>query len=226
MTPQYRAKGLAHLVRSVALVVVAGSALVPLSGAVASGNVQIAAASSSPASIESCITSQAPPAAIVEACTKLLESKELLGADRAAALYHRGLAYGAMGDGAKARSDLLASANQYTALMPISNPPVALLYARAVVWHSLGDADRAIADYDQVARMAPTEPLVFLNRGILLARYKQQYRLALMDFDRVLELKPKDPEVAYRAAQERAVAMAAISSPGVQDRKNGDTGLP
>jgi len=131
-----------------------------------------------------------------------------------------------MGDGAKARSDLLASANQYTALMPISNPPVALLYARAVVWHSLGDADRAIADYDQVARMAPTEPLVSLNRGILLARYKQQYRLALMDFDRVLELKPKNPEVAYRAAQERAVAMAAISSPGVQDRKNGDNGLP
>jgi lipoprotein NlpI len=227
MIPEDIAKGLAHLMRSVVLAVVMGLEPIAASVSIAADNVQIAAASSSPTSLAQCVRPQALPwAAIVEACNKVLGSKDLIGADRAAALYSRGRAYEVLGDSTRARSDLLGAADQYTALMPLLSPAPALLYARAQVWHSLGEADRAISDYDQVARLVLTEPLVFLNRGILLARYKQQYQLALMDFDQVLALKPKDPEVAYRAAQERAIALAAIGAPRAHESDHEAAGIP
>jgi tetratricopeptide (TPR) repeat protein len=107
--------------------------------------------------------------------------------------------------------DLLQAADQYSVLISKSSPQPALIYARAMIWHALGEADRALADYNRVARLEPNNPVVFLNPGIVLARYKADYALALIDFDQVLQLKPADPQVLHRAALERAAALAVTS---------------
>jgi len=157
---------------------------------------------------ERCLRSSSAPQ-VIAACSEALDAG-LDGADRARALARRGNARQSLGDGMGAKSDLLQAADQYDALISPLSPP-ALVYARAVIWHALGEADRALADYNRVARMQPNEPLVFLNRGLVLARYKADYALALIDFDQVLQLKPANPEVLHRAALERAAALAITS---------------
>ena len=147
---------------------------------------------------------------VVAACTAAIDAG-LDGPDRARALAHRGNARRLLGDNLGARSDLFQAADQYSALISRASPQRTLIYARAMIWHTLGEADRALADYNWVARLEPGNPNVFLNRGIVLARYKAHYALALIDFEQVLQLKPRDPEVLHRAALERAAALAVTS---------------
>lgn len=196
-------------IRGIGLAVLAGLLLFLAAAAKAQTTVELAMATPEKSDIERCLhrSNQAPPL-IVAACTEAIDAGRLDGPDRALALSNRASARQSIGDSAGARSDLLQAADQYSALISPSSPQPALIYARAVVWHALGEADRALADYNWVARLNPNNPMVFLNRGILLARYKGDYALALIDFDQVLQLKPGDPQVLHRAAQERAAALA------------------
>jgi tetratricopeptide (TPR) repeat protein len=79
---------------------------------------------------------------------------------------------------------------------------------RGQAWHALGDADRALADYNRVAWMAPGWPMVFLNRGLLLAHDKKQFDLAVIDFDQALSLG-LDPQLRVRVLEEKAAALKA-----------------
>jgi tetratricopeptide (TPR) repeat protein len=192
--------------RNVGLAVLAG--LLFLVVEARAQTVELAMAAPEKSAGERCLRS--PSASVViAACSEALEAG-LDGPDRARALARRGKARQSLGDGMGAKSDLLQAADQYDALISPLSPP-ALIYARAVIWHTLGEADRALADYNRVARMQPNDPMVFLNRGLVLARYKADYALALIDFDEVLQLKPGDPEMLHRAALERAAALAITS---------------
>jgi tetratricopeptide (TPR) repeat protein len=198
-------------VRGVGLAVLVG--LVFLAGGVrAQDTVELAMATPEKSDVGRCLhpSNQTAPL-IVAACTEALNAGSLDSPDRALALSNRGRARQAQGDPEGAKSDLLQAADQYSALISRSSPQPALIYARAVIWHTLGEADRALADYNRVARLDPNNPMVFLNRGIVLARYKADYGLALVDFDQVLQLKPGDPAVLHRAALERAAALAVTS---------------
>jgi tetratricopeptide (TPR) repeat protein len=144
---------------------------------------------------------------VVAACTDALDAG-LDGPDKALALVHRGNARRSLGDDTGAKSDLLLAADQYGSLISDSSPQPAMIYARATIWHALGEADRALADYDRAARLDPNNPMIFLNRGILLVRYKADYALAVIDFEQALQLEPRDPEVRRRAMAERAAALA------------------
>jgi tetratricopeptide (TPR) repeat protein len=181
-------------------------------GARAQDTVELAMATPEKSDVRRCLdpSNQIAPL-IVAACTEAIDSGSLDRPDRALALSNRGRARQAQGDIEGAKSDLLQAADQYSALISRSSPQPALIYARAVIWHTLGEADRALADYNWVARLGPNNPMVFLNRGIVLARYKADYGLALVDFDQVLQLKPSDPAVLHRAALERAAALAVTS---------------
>lgn len=203
-------------VRSVGLAVLAGlslfnAGLFNANEARAQNTVELAMAAPEKSDIERCLhPPAAAPALVVAACTAAIDAG-LDSPDRARALAERGTARQSLGDGMGARSDLLQAADQYSALISKSSPQPALIYARGMIWHALGEADRALADYDRVARRDPNNPVVFLNRGIVLARYKADYALALIDFDQVLQLRPADPQVLHRAALERAAALAVTS---------------
>jgi tetratricopeptide (TPR) repeat protein len=176
------------------------------------GTTELAMAAPEKVEAQLCLQPPATPPVVVEACTEALDAGRLQGIDRAHALVNRGMARRLLGDGAGADQDLRQAAAQYSAVISRTSPEANLIYARALIWHALGDADRALADYNVAARLDPTAPLLFLNRGILLAHYKSDYTLALVDFDQALQLKPADPQVLYRASRERAAAALAVKS--------------
>lgn len=184
-------------------------------GLQAQSSVEIAMAMPDRADIELCLGPSAAPALVATTCTDALDSGRLDTVDRARALSKRAAARHQMGDEHGARADLLQAANQYSTLISPASPEVTLLYARATIWHALGEADQALADYNLAARLDPKDPIIFLNRGILLERFKADYALALVDFEQVLSLKPKDPDVLTRAQTERAtlITFTASASP-------------
>lgn len=199
-------------VRDVGLAVLAGLLLSSAGAASAQDAVELAMAAPQASAVQRCLRPRGEAAAlVVAACTEALDAG-LNGPDRALALTRRGNARQTMGDGMAAKSDLLQAADQYDALISDSSPQPALLYARGTIWHALGEVDRALDDYNRAARLAPNDPMIFLNRGILLVRYKADYALALIDFEQVLQLKPRDPEVLHRAALERAAALTVTNS--------------
>jgi tetratricopeptide (TPR) repeat protein len=176
------------------------------------GITELAMAAPEKVDTQLCLQPPATPPVVVEACTEALDGGRLQGIDRAHALVNRGTARRLLGDGAGADQDLRQAAAQYSALISRTLPEANLVYARALIWHALGDADRALADYNLAAQLNPTAALIFLNRGILLARFKSDYTLALVDFDQALQLNPADPQVLSRARRERDAAALAVKS--------------
>lgn len=179
--------------------------------AAAGGDPQLAAAAAQPSFSEQCLKgAAATPRRLLEACRTLLDQGGLDGLDRAVALYQRGLALEALGETQRAHDDYRAAADQYSALLSLTDPSPTILYARGQAWHAAGEADRALADYNRVAWMAPRWATVFLNRGILLARYKKQFDLAVIDFEQALSLG-LDPQLRVRAQEEKAAALKSLS---------------
>lgn len=167
-----------------------------------------AAAPNSPEQI--CLSLRAPlSSAAIAACTQAIDAGSVDGADRARAFYHRGRARQALGDKPGADADYRAAIAQYTETLSTSHPQPDRLYGRATAYHSLGEFDKALADYNQAARLDPLNPMTFLNRGILLAHKKRDRFLALIDFEVVLALEPNSSRVLRRAEQERAALMVA-----------------
>jgi tetratricopeptide (TPR) repeat protein len=192
--------------------VLAGAALcltISLADAATGAAPQLAAAAPQPSLSEQCLKGAAStPQGLVEACTNVLDRGGVDGVERAVALYQRGRAFEMMGEVQRAREDYRAAADKYSTLISLTNPSPTLLYARGQAWHALGDADRALADYNRVAWMAPGWPMVFLNRGLLLAHDKKQFDLAVIDFDQALSLG-LDPQLRVRVLEEKAAALKA-----------------
>ncbi len=69
-------------------------------------------------------------------------------------------------------------------------PELRALLLRAMSHHRLGDADRALADYDEILRREPGHAVAHLNRGIVLSTHKDEPGKAIAEFDRVLALTP------------------------------------
>jgi tetratricopeptide (TPR) repeat protein len=71
------------------------------------------------------------------------------------------------------------------------DPDTAQSYSeRARVYCDKGEHERAIADYDEAARLDPKRPVTYANRG--LARYyRGEYDLAIADYSEAIRLDPK-----------------------------------
>jgi tetratricopeptide (TPR) repeat protein len=70
----------------------------------------------------------------------------------------------------------------------------------------LGDADGALADYNEAIRLKPDFFLCYFNRGCVLGRFRGDHEGALQDLRKALELAP--PDWSLRKEAERLVAMA------------------
>ena len=80
----------------------------------------------------------------------------------------------------------------------ITDPVLAQVYnARALAWHNKGQFDRALSDYDQAVRLAPTDTTAINNRGIAW-QAKGNLDRAIADFSAAIRLDPTDRVGALR----------------------------
>lgn len=63
-------------------------------------------------------------------------------------------------------------------------------FYRAMLWFATGETDKALADYDEVIRIVPTDAHEHLCRGWAW-QAKTDYDKALADYDEVIRLDPK-----------------------------------
>ena len=65
--------------------------------------------------------------------------------------------------------------------------------ARGKVLASKGELDRALADFNEVIRLTPTDPWIYAHRGIVW-NGKHEYDKAIADFGEAIRLNPKNAE--------------------------------
>jgi tetratricopeptide (TPR) repeat protein len=70
------------------------------------------------------------------------------------------------------------------------------LYNRGNAYAATGNFDRAIADYDQAIRLAPTMATAFDNRGRAYFE-KKQFERAIVDYDEAIRLNPNSPRALH-----------------------------
>jgi hypothetical protein len=78
----------------------------------------------------------------------------------------------------------------FTSLLRTSSDQSSVYAARANIWYELGEDDIAIRDYDQAIKLAPTNAIMFNNRGYVSWRQKA-YDKALADYSESIRLEPK-----------------------------------
>ena len=61
---------------------------------------------------------------------------------------------------------------------------------RGVAWRTMGEPDKAIADYTAAIRANPTKAMNYANRARCYAFDKEEYDQALADFDEAIRLQP------------------------------------
>ena len=130
----------------------------------------------------------------IAACSAALESSFLDDDDRALVLYKRGELHRTTRDEFRATADFTEALGLYDRLVAAGAPDPSLLQQRGSSAHALGYRDRALSDYEHVIQLDPSNARALVNRGILLARYKRDYALAIADLGRALELAPDDAE--------------------------------
>jgi lipoprotein NlpI len=171
---------------------------------------------------EACAKSDIPQDRI-DACTKLIDTRQLQGRDLAQALYQRGAGHAAKAEYKEAVRDFTQALKfapnssdalynrggaysklgrwddalaDFNALLKIVPNDPNTFYARAWVHAQRGEDEAAIADLDQVIAIAPDDQEALLDRGGLNIR-AGRYDDAIRDFGQLLKLDPKAAAAAY-----------------------------
>lgn len=157
------------------------------------------AAASPESAAAACIRSLDQPivdaALLVRRCTGYIDTANASPGEQGAAHLVRAAAYNALGDGPKARADYQEAVRLYTSVMDTYEPYPEFVFRRGTAYHALGDIHKALRDYDLAIRLNPWNVMAFADRGILLARYENQYNLAAADFDQALKLAPDNEKI-------------------------------
>ena len=110
-----------------------------------------------------CLNKDIPQAALIAACTVVIEA----GKDRPTALatmyFNRGDAYREKGDLDNAIKDLGESLN-------LDGKNAAAYFSRATAFRSKGDLDNALADFDQAIKADPRNPSYYSTRSHVLSK--------------------------------------------------------
>lgn len=127
-------------------------------------------------------------AAVIAACTALIEPGRLDAKELSLVYAYRALGYERQDDFNRAIAD--------------ANQAIKLDATNAVAFHRRGDLykilrqdDLALADFNEAIRLDPKTPLYFINRSNVYLDM-HQYDLALRDIDEALQLDPKDEREA------------------------------
>ena len=120
---------------------------------------------------------------VIGACTTLIESPGAAPDNLQQALATRGIAYTFRRDYPRARADL----DRAITLNPQAPLP---FFARANLFHQLGDLARAIADYSEVIRLGAPSAQPYFWRGSLYLAQRENQR-AIADFSEAIRLQPQ-----------------------------------
>jgi tetratricopeptide (TPR) repeat protein len=139
--------------------------------------------------------STAPPMAVADACTSIINARKVSGAALGDIHRTRGFAY--------IRNKNYAFAKQDFDQAIKFNPNDANAYGmRAVVHYTGKQYDLALADYNVVLQKAPTNHAAYNLRGKVYLD-KGMHARAVQDFDQALKLQPNNPE--YTMNKSRAL---------------------
>jgi len=127
-----------------------------------------------------------------DACSQALQTRRLRPDEVALARLTRGVARTMLGNIVASNEDYLEALKYYDGAIDLAHPDALTLFRRAVAEQGVGQADRALADYDDAVRRDPKNQAVYLQRGILLATRARNLRRAIGDFNRTLELEPRN----------------------------------
>src|SRR3984893_6792564 len=142
----------------------------------------------------------------INACTAVIQSGRLTGANQALALHHRANAYYSGKDYERAIAD-------YNEAIRLDPTDANSFIDRAIAYRAKGDLDRAIADYNEAIRLAPKTALAYANRAIAFP-VKGDLDRAIMDYGEAIRLDPKKGRVfanrgaAYVARRDFDLAIA------------------
>src|SRR5437667_7763689 len=106
-----------------------------------------------------CSGDSAPEAAI-EACSRLIASGRMAGAELGKALFWRGYAHDRQGATDSAIAD-------YSEAIRLDPTTAAAYEGRARILTETGHRDRAIADWSEIVRLDPNNLTAHINRGVL-----------------------------------------------------------
>jgi tetratricopeptide (TPR) repeat protein len=119
----------------------------------------------------------------IDACTRLIASKQFNGAPLATIFNNRGEAYDLMGEDEKAFADFSEALRL--------NPNFAAAFDnRAELYRWKGDYERGIADYNSAIRLDPANPAFWNGRCWMRATMKRDLPEALTDCDEALKRLP------------------------------------
>ena len=166
-----------------------------------------------------CLNKETPQAALIAACTVVIDADKDRPAQRAAFLFNRGEAYREKGDLDNAIKDLggsidldgknaVAFFNRAPRFAPRAELDAAIadlrsgdqdrpqqcrrIYStRSHAYYEKHDYERAIADLTQAIRLNPRNTLTIYNRAMAY-RAKGEPERAVPDFDLVLKINPAD----------------------------------
>src|SRR5882757_9601223 len=94
------------------------------------------------------------------------------------------------------RNDALASCNVALADKILAKDSTATLINRGLIETSMGEAEKAIADYDAALARDANMAEAYIGRGLTLLR-AERYEAARADFDQALALGTADAHIVY-----------------------------
>jgi tetratricopeptide (TPR) repeat protein len=132
---------------------------------------------------------------LIARCTTYIDGAKASPGEQASAHLVRATAYRDLGDEQHARADDQEAVRLYTSVIDVHEPYPEFVFRRATAYHALGDIPNALRDYDAAIRGNPWNVIAFADRGLLLARVRNQYDLAVADFDQALKLAPDNVQI-------------------------------
>lgn len=125
----------------------------------------------------------------IEACSSLIESKEVIGVDLLRTLYFRATVYRQTGMFENAIND-------HNRIIDLDPDESLNYYNRAIAYHANEDYRKALRDYSEAIRRNPTFPDSYYNRAYLHQELGD-HRNAISDYSRVLEIDPDELPALY-----------------------------
>lgn len=179
-------------------------ALLALGSPASAQSVQQASLAPVPASL--CLDEEEQnPARLILACNIAIDSGKLAPRERARAHLRRAAAQETAGERSRAEADRRVAIRLFDSVIGANRSDSVALLERGKAYSDLGDAERALADYDETIRLDSNSSSALVHRGVLLAMRKAEARKAIADFDRALAINPKSVEALIVRADARSM---------------------
>ena len=134
-------------------------------------------------------TRSTEPAAVIAACTRLIDSGQFTSHNLAIFHYDRGIAH-------KNKKDFDQALADYSEAIRLDPNYANAHLNRAVLLADHGEIDRAMPDFDAAIRLEPTAKLSYVNRAAAY-KIKGDWDRAIGDYSEAIRLDPNDAQPVF-----------------------------